>query len=243
MSEQKFYDTQPTGENHEVDYKDPTDVEEIEEAIKFGVIDPLTQKYALWVRTKMWRRHVRESIARISEYSSVLFNRIKEIAEKTEKRQTQVEQRQTKIEDQFRDVQQNATVDSEVINARNSDIYGKFPVLDDRLENIEQLLVKFLPVGFDVTINHELGLQPEINVRTWTHGIGVMKLGTEPEGLFGGSASQSIPSQVTHIDSRTSIISLPIDYKTDAKMIMLDDLHYLIIDEDNLRSIIFELRR
>ncbi|WP_430601885.1 hypothetical protein IGJ02_002010 [Enterococcus sp. DIV0724b] len=243
MSEQKFYDTQPTGENHEVDYKDPTDVEEIEEAIKFGVIDPLTQKYALWVRTKMWRRHVRESIARISEYSSVLFNRIKEIAEKTEKRQTQVEQRQTKIEDQFREVQQNATVDSELINARSSDLYGKFPVLDDRLENIEQLLVKFLPIGFDVTIGHSLGVQPEINVRTWTHGIGVMNLGTEPVGLFGGSASQSIPCQVTHIGARESIVSLPVDYKTDAAIVKIDELNYMLIDEENLRSIIFELRK
>lgn len=243
MPEQKFYDTQPTGENHEVDYKDPTDVEEIEEAIKFGVVDPLTQKYALWVRTKMWRRHVREAIARMSEYSSVLFNRIKEIAEKTEKRQTQVEQRQTKIEDQFRAVQQDATIDSELINARNSELYGKFPVLDDRLENIEQLLVKFLPIGFDVTINHALGVQPEINVRTWTHGIGVMNLGTEPTGLFGGSASQSIPCQVMHIGANESIVSLPVEYKNEAKLVMLDELHYMMLDEENVRSIIFELRK
>lgn len=243
MPEQKFYDTQPTGENHEVDYNDPTDVEEIEEAIKFGVIDPLTQKYALWVRTKMWRRHVREAIARISEYSSVLFNQIKGIAEKTEKRQTLVEQRQTKIENQFRAVQQNATVDSELINARNSELYGKFPVLDDRLENIEQLLVKFLPIGFDVTIKHSLGVQPEINVRTWTHGIGVMNLGTEPAGLFGGSASQSIPSQVTQNGASESIVSLPIEYKTDAELIMLDELHYMMINEEKCSSIIFELRK
>lgn len=37
-------------------------------------------------------------------------------------------------------------------------------------------------------ISHDLGAQPEVNVRTWTYGIGVLPLGTETEDLFGGTA-------------------------------------------------------
>lgn len=241
MPEQRFYDTQPTGENTQVDYRDPTDVEEIEEAIKFGVIDELTQQFALWIRTKMWRRHVRETIARMFEYSNVLYNKIKGIAEQTEKRQGQVEQRQTSLEIKFKEVLANSTEDSEVIQARNSDNYGKFAVLDDRLENIERLMMKFLPIGFDVMIPHQLGVQPQINVRTWEYGIGVLPLGIEEQGLFGGTASQSVPIQITHNDYNETTVSLPIEYQTAGILQKLDNLRYLLINEETKRSIIFEL--
>lgn len=241
MPEQKFYDTEPTGENHQVDYKDPTDVEEIEEAIKFGVVDEMTQKFALWIRTKMWRRHVRETIARMFEYSNVLYNKIKGIAEQTEKRQGQVEQRQTTLENEFKEVVANATEDSEVIQARTSESYGQFKVLNDRLENIEKLMVKFVPAGFNVTIPHNLGVQPAINVRAWSYGIDVIPLGTEEEGLFGGTASQSVPIQVTHNDYNESIVSLPVEYSTEALLQKIDASRYLMINEETKQSIIFEL--
>ncbi|MGC6768930.1 hypothetical protein [Enterococcus sp. LJL51] len=241
MPEQKFYDTQPTGENHEVDYRDPTDVEEVEEAIKFGVVDELTQKFALWIRTKMWRRHVREALARMIEYTNVLYNKIKDISENTQKRQAAVEKRQTDLEARMKEVIGNATVDSEVIHARSSEKYGDFAVLDDRLEHIEQLLIQFVPAGFDVTIMHNSGLQPNINVRSWTHGIGVMPLGTESAGLFGGSASQSVACQVSHVDGNTSIVSLPVEYTTDSEIIKIEDDKFLLIDEITYRSILFEL--
>ncbi|MGM0217639.1 hypothetical protein [Enterococcus sp. AZ126] len=241
MPEQKFYDTQPTGENTEVEYRDPTDVDEVEEAIKHGEIDELSQKFALWIRTKMWRRHVREALARMMEYTSVLFNKIKDLSEDTLKRQEQVEQRQTSIERQMVDVIANATVDGEVINARDSETYGTFPVLDGRLENIEKLLITYVPVGFDVTINHSLNAPPTVNVRTWTYGLGVMPLGTEPVGLFGGSASQSVASQVTHKDATTCVVSVPFAYRTDGDLVKIDNTHYLIIDEETKRSLMFEL--
>lgn len=236
-----FYDTKPTGENHEVDYTDPTDVDEIEEAIRTGVIDELTQKFALWVRTKMWRRHVREALARMAEYTNVLYHRIKDIADNTQKRQEAVEQRQTNLEGQMKDVIANATTDSEVINARDSEVYGKFPVLDDRLENIEELIAKFVPVGFDVLIVHNLGLNPNVNVRTWTHGLGVMPLSTEPSGLFGGSASLSLSIQVSHTSANECVVSLPAEYKTDAAVYAIDQNKFFIIDEESYRTICFDL--
>ena len=195
---QEFKDTRPTNEpNTTVDYQDPTDVDEVQDEIKNGVIDPISQTFALWIRTKMYRRHVRESLARMMEYTSVLFNKIKAISE-------------------------NKT-------------------LDERLEYFENIIASVIPVGFDVTIVHNLGAQPVVNVRTWTHGIGVLPLGTEPTGLLGGSASQSIQSTVRHVNSSECIVSIPLDYTTEFLPVKINEYKYLLIDEKNSRSIVFDL--
>ena len=219
---QEFKDTRPTNEpNTTVDYQDPTDVDEVQDEIKNGVIDPISQTFALWIRTKMYRRHVRESLARMMEYTSVLFNKIKAISENTEKRQSKT--------------------DSEVIDARSSERLGNFKTLDERLEYFENIIASVIPVGFDVTIVHNLGAQPVVNVRTWTHGIGVLPLGTEPTGLFGGSASQSIQSTVRHVNSSECIVSIPLDYTTEFLPVKINEYKYLLIDEKNSRSIVFDL--
>ncbi len=239
---QEFKDTRPTNEpNTTVDYQDPTDVDEVQDEIKNGVIDPISQTFALWIRTKMYRRHVRESLARMMEYTSVLFNKIKAISENTEKRQSKVEQRQTNLEERFKDVIANATTDSEVIDARSSENYGDFKTLDERLEYIEKILSSSIPEGFDITIEHGLGTNPLIVVRSWIYGIGIVPLGTEPEGLFGGSASLSVPCSVTHINSNKCVVTIPKDYKTSYTPIKINDNKYIIIDEENNRSIVFDL--
>ncbi|MCG4841126.1 hypothetical protein, partial [[Ruminococcus] torques] len=69
---------------------------------------------------------------------------LKKWIEQYRKRQEDVEARQTRVENEFKDVIANATKDSEVINARDSAYFGKFPVLDDRLENIEKMISGFV---------------------------------------------------------------------------------------------------
>ncbi|MGK9300947.1 hypothetical protein [Melissococcus plutonius] len=189
----------------------------------------------------MYRRHVRESLARMMEYTSVLFNKIKAISENTAKRQSDVEKRQTNVEEQFKDVLANTTVDSEVINARDSDKFGKFKVLDERIEYLENIIASVIPVGFDVIISHDLGAQPEVNVRTWTYGIGVLPLGTETEGLFGGTASKSVQCSVKHVNASECVVTIPLDFKTDAIPVKITDYKYLIIDEKTYRSIVFDI--
>ncbi|HGF7744986.1 hypothetical protein [Enterococcus faecium] len=239
---QEFKDTQPTNEpNTSVDYRDPTDVDEVQDEIKYGIIDPISRTFATWIRTKMYRRHVRESLARMMEYTSVLFNKIKLLTENTEKRQSEIEKRQTTIEENFKSVIANATVDSELINARSSEKYGDFATLDERLEYIEKILSSSIPDGFDVTIEHNLGVNPLIVVRTWTYGIGVVPLGTEPEGFFGGSAPISVPCSVKQISSNKCVVTIPKDYKTIYLPNKINDNKYLIIDEENNRSIVFDL--
>lgn len=138
MAEEKFYDTQPTGENTDVEYRDPTDVDEVEDEIKHGQISPIAQKFALWIRTKMYRRHVREALARMMEYSSVLFNNIKAIADRTEKRQESVEGRQDSLEQKYREQIAGNTDISEVIDARHSNVTNEtFGLLGERLDEME----------------------------------------------------------------------------------------------------------
>lgn len=236
-----FQDMKPTDDNTKVDYTDDSLLDKLEEEIQTGVIDQLFQKYALWVRTKMFRTQVRETIARMGEYTSVIFNKLKDICEHTEKRQSEVEKRQTSLEERYKDVLANATADSEVIDARDSETYGKFSVLDDRLENIEQLLSIYVPAGFDVEINHNLGVNPQVFVFTWLYGLGVVPLGTEPNGLFGGTAKESVPCQVVHNDSNECVVSIPFKYVTDGEIKLVEENKYLLIDYENKRSIMYEL--
>lgn len=210
----QFYDTQPTGENHQVDYRDPTDIPEIAEEIAKGKKDPISINIALWIRTKMWRRHVREALARAVEWFSVRFYEIKDHADKTREISQETRERQTTLEGQFKDVLANATVDSEVINARDSQTFGKFIVLDDRFENIETLVNRYIPIGFDFIIPHNMGTNPNVVVKTYDYG-----LGTEPNGfdsvpgMFGGTPSKMLPFEAMYQGGNTVLISLPYEYR------------------------------
>ena len=151
MAEQKFYDTQPTGENTDVDYRDPTDVDEIEEEIRTGSIDPLAQKFALWIRTKMYRRHVREALARMMEWTSVLFNKIKAYSDETRKLSEKTQDQQNELEERYdRQIAGNTDI-SEVIDARDSSVNGvSFPTLKRRLDFTDSVLFRNVPSGFNL---------------------------------------------------------------------------------------------
>lgn len=229
---QKYYDTQPTGEtNTTVEYTDPTDVPEIDEEIKNGVISKVAQDIASWIRTKMWRRHVREALARSVEYFSVLFNKLKAIVESNTVRQDNVEERQSKLERDFISVTSNATVDSEVIIARGSDVYGQFNTLDLRLENIEKIMANFVPSGFIVKINHSLGRNPTVTVKKYYWAIGTETNGfdTAPDGLFGGSAIETVPTNLIY-DSGVVYVHMPAVYRQSGRFIVQSDKELLLID-------------
>ena len=229
---QKYYDTQPTGEvNTTVEYTDPTDVPEIDVEIKNGVISKVAQDIASWIRTKMWRRHVREALARSVEYFSVLFNKLKTIVENNTVRQDNVEKRQSKLERDFVSVTSNATVDSEVIIARNSDVYGQFNTLDLRLENIEKIMANFVPSGFIVKINHSLGRNPTVTVKKYDWAIGTETNGfdTAPEGLFGGDTVKTVPTNLIYA-SGVVYVHMPAVYRQSGKFVIQSDTELLLID-------------
>lgn len=230
--DQGFVDTTPQAGNGD-QYRDPTHIpseNEFTNDIKNGVVDKNSQTLAKWLREKQWGVDVREALALFVEWLSAKWHSNKELIDKNSDRQDQVEKRQTDLEGRFTGVINGATKDSEVIDARNSQKYGQFEILDKRFENIESLLAKYVPQGFEVTIKHNLNQKPVVTVVSYDWAIGTAPngFGTEPDGLFGGSDPVSVACSVAYPDNDTVKILLPLDYKVDAIPERREDGWYLI---------------
>ncbi len=145
---------------------------------------------------------------------TVLFRAMNNLKLELINRQGQVEGRQTDLENQFLQVIANATVDSEVILARNSNRYGSYITLDNRLEHIEQLLASYVPAGFTITLKHNQNRNPRVNVLYYEYAIGTETggFGTGPSGSFGGTNFTSVAPQIEYQDLNTVVIHLPTAY-------------------------------
>ncbi|CAK1241374.1 hypothetical protein [Fructobacillus cardui] len=237
-----FVDTTPQAGNGD-QYRDPTHIpseNEFTNVIKNGVVDKNSQTLAKWLREKQWGVDVREALALFVEWLSTKWHSNKELIDKNSDRQSQVEKRQTDLEGRFTGVLSGATKDSEVIDARNSETYGQFDVLDKRFENIEVLLAKYVPQGFEVTIKHNLNRMPMVNVFSYEWAIGTASngLGTEPAGLFGGTNPVSVASNVVYSDANTVKVVLPLNYKMSGDLEQHGDSWYLI---EGIKSLKFKL--
>lgn len=152
-----------------------------------------------------------------------------------ENRQVDVEDRQTDLEKEFKDVIANATVDSELINARDSNIYGKFPTLDGRLENIEQMLAMAIPSGYLVTINHGLGRNPDVTVSYYEDAIGTEIGGLGKAAIFGGTNAKFIESTASYVDANNVKIELPAGFAlTGYPIYQAADRCWYIIDKNRI---------
>jgi len=220
-------------------YRDSTHIDGEDEEIKEGIVDSKSQQLANWVRQKKWGIDVREAIARTVEWFSVLYNRIKDIVDKNTARQDDVEARQQGLESQFKDVIHNTTTDSEVILARDSGKFGKFEVLDERLEYIENLLYEWAPTGFKVSIKHTLNRQPIVNCYYYEDAIGTEKNGLGTSGRFGGSAPISVPINCIYKDKLVEI-SLPAKYKQAGVWSYVDN-KALLIDENKTLNFVLDI--
>lgn len=98
---------------------------------------------------------------------------------------------------------------SEIIDARDSTIYGKFPTLDRRLENIERMLSMEFPAGYLVTINHNLGRNPYVTVSYYEDAIGTETGGLGKTSIFGGTKAKFLESTTSYVDANTVKIELP----------------------------------
>ena len=239
---QTYYDTKPAGENNTtVNYIDPTDLPEIDDEIKNGIVGNVEQGIASWIRNEMGRKHVREALARSVEYFSALFNKLEVIIDSNTAKQNNVEQRQSKLERDFITRISNATVNSEVINARQSDIYGQFNILDLRVENIEKIMANFVPSGFIVKINHNLNRNPTVTVKKYDWAIGTETDGfdTAPNGLFGGGAVETVPTNLIYA-SGVVYVHMPLVYKQGGNFILQSDKELLLIDGTHTLNFEFE---
>lgn len=181
----------------------------IDEGAKDGYILELSEN--MW--TKASSKAVRKIIYLFMRWCAYWVLKLQAWVDKTNGRQDDVEKRQNGLENQFKDVLANATTDSEVINARDSQAFGKFTVLDDRIENIEKLLSGFVPQGVEITIERTMDTLPKIYVDTWDYGIGMVGLGEEPTGLFGGTTPEIIQSRIVSWTNNKLIIQVPLDYE------------------------------
>lgn len=178
------------------------------------------QENADQLSSKMYGKDVLKSLAQWILLGGYMYNQniitleqfqtaLNSFEDIIEHRQVTVEKRQTDVEDEFKAVIANATVDSELINARRSTIYGNFPTLDGRLENIEQMLSMAIPSGYLVTINHGLGRNPNVTVSYYEDAIGTEVGGLGKAAIFGGTNAKFLESTDSYVDGNTVKIELP----------------------------------
>ena len=60
-----------------------------------------------------------------------------------------------------------------------------------------------------ITITHSFGGYPSVSVWSWEYGLGLVGLGDEPDGDFGGTNVMSYPSQVEYLDGSSLKVYLP----------------------------------
>lgn len=113
---------------------DPTKIPEIENEIKEGKKDPISVRYATFIREKMYGSDVRESMARFVLWISVLYNRLFSRQEDVEIRQTSVENRQNSLEKRYNDQIAGNTDINEIIDARRPLDRDAFATLGLRLD-------------------------------------------------------------------------------------------------------------
>lgn len=237
-------------------YRDNTpitaeDVESLSKIISVGNVDQVALQVAKWLREKMYGTDVRESLAqwtlfsaKISEYLINDEQAFKLDITRTKnyllERQGQVETRQTDIENQFQKVVANATKDSEIILARDSKKYGAFATVDDRMENIENLVAQYIPIGFTVTIKHNQNRNPDVKVRYYEYALGTEPngIGTGPKGSFGGTNNVDVPATVEYKDANTVSVHLPTNYRLTGAPIFEQDKWRLI---DGYKALSFDL--
>ena len=64
-----------------------------------------------------------------------------------------------------------------------------------------------------VSITHNLGKYPDVQVLYWENGLGTAPLEEQPEGIsFDGTAPETIPVKIVHLSRKRMQIQVPIDY-------------------------------
>ncbi|HFI0151103.1 TPA: hypothetical protein ACGO3A_001996 [Streptococcus suis] len=220
-------------------YNDPTRIMAISEELA-SVGDATAIQLAEWLRQKKYGADVREAIARSVLYHAMMFHRASDQVRANTNRQEALENRQREIETQFKEIVSAVTSETELILARNSERYGSFNVLDDRLENLERLVSQYVPEGFQVNITHNLSRRPTVTATRYQYAIGTEPdgLGTGPSGTFGGQVSEAIPVSINY-NGQVAEVSMPASYKMAGTFTIVSPTVVLLID--GLTTIKFEV--
>lgn len=78
--------------------------------------------------------------------------------------------------------------------------------------NLQNQINNLLPThDTGITFEHDFGGYPVVHVFSWEYGLGLVGLGDEPAGFFGGGNVISAPSKVEYLDGSHLKIYLPDD--------------------------------
>ena len=62
------------------------------------------------------------------------------------------------------------------------------------------------------TLTHDLNQYPHVRALAWDYGIGLIGLGNEAAGLFGGSNVMTVPCSVEYLNKQGLKVSIPVGY-------------------------------
>lgn len=227
-TEAEIKPSEPSDEDYLSDFED-FNLEE-PEYIDKGPKDEYILELSEGMWTKASSKAVRKIIYLFMRWCGYWVLNLKKWIEQYRKRQEAVEERQTNLENDFKDVIANTTQDSEVINARSSEYFGGFTVLDDRLENIEQLLIGFVPQGVQITISRKMNALPSVYIDTWEYGLGLAPLGDEPDGMFGGTIPKIVENRIVSWADNELVIQVAFDYENFKFKYRPESGEYLLFD-------------
>ncbi|TYC48822.1 hypothetical protein ESZ50_08055 [Weissella muntiaci] len=81
---------------------------------------------------------------------------------------------------------------------------------DDVATNLQNQINELKPsVDTGITFSHEFDGYPLVNAWTWEYGLGMVGLGDEPDGLFGGSNVEIVNVRVVYLNRESLRIFLP----------------------------------
>lgn len=179
----------PEGASRDDYYRDPNHIN-VSNWVDESKLSTKSKLLAKWIREKMYGIDVREALARfVEQVSSDLYDD-KEVAKN-------LAQLADRLEKEWNATVSGLTQDSEVINARIDSRGVIHTTLKQRIDEEVKLLS---PDQEILEIQHNLYRYPSVRCIAWSHGIGAVPLGTEPEGLFGGGNAVSILNKVEYLD-------------------------------------------
>lgn len=217
-----------------VNYDDPTVTPPLK--VTPGDADALRQAAEINAKqlgSKMYGKDVRAALAQWVLLSGYMLQNglislqqfqiaINSFQKTTNARVADVEQRMTSQETAYTDLIKKLTdadkgdAAAEVIAARDSSIYGAFPLLDDRLEALEAAIAPYVAnTSTTATLSVNLGRQVPISVTYYEYALGMEPegLGTGPYGLGGSVPVDVAAIAVTWPDADTAQVALPVIYK------------------------------
>ncbi|MFK4906558.1 hypothetical protein ACI1S5_06625 [Lactococcus petauri] len=227
-TEPEIKPSEPNDEDYLTDFED-FNLEE-PEYINKGPKDEYILELSEGMWTKASSKAVRKIIYLFMRWCGYWVLNLKKWIEQYRKRQEDVEERQTNLENDFKNVIANATQDSEVINARSSEYFGDFTVLDDRIENIEKLLIAFVPQGVQIMISRKMNALPSVYIDTWEYGLGNAPLGEEPDGMFGGTIPKIVENRIVSWANNELVIQVALDYENFKFNYRPESGEYLLFD-------------